>query len=238
MRPLRRSARPARAVALASALVAAAAIDRVGRRSGATDAEVAARLPGDEIVRAPMWQTTRAITIRAPAGEVWPWIAQMGFPTIRAGWYTPHWLDRLTWGIAARSADEIVPALQGLAVGDRVPDSPDWSVFFTVRRVDPGRALVLHSARHVLPPYSDVDFSWAFVLAGAGDATRLLIRARGSWEPVWPRPLTRAFWWLVMGPGDFVNAGGMLRGIRRRAERAHRAQDPPGGTAGDWSARG
>ena len=43
----------------------AALIDRVGRRSGATDEEVAARLPGDAIVAAPMWRSTRAVTVRA-----------------------------------------------------------------------------------------------------------------------------------------------------------------------------
>jgi hypothetical protein len=204
---------------VAAALVVAAGIDRLGRRSGATDAEVAARLPGDEIVREPMWETTRAITIRASPDEVWPWIVQMGFPAFRAGWYTPRWLDRAAWGITAPSADEIVPELQRLGTGDLVPDSPDWSVFFTVRRLEPGRALVLHSTRHVLAPYSAVDFSWAFVLAGSPGATRLVIRARARWQPVWPRPLVRLFWLLVMGPADFLNAGGMLRGIRRRAER-------------------
>ena len=59
----------------------------------------------------------------------------MGFPSHRAGWYTPHRLDRLTFGIKHRSADQIVPELQHLDVGDRVPDSDDWSVVFH-RRID------------------------------------------------------------------------------------------------------
>ena len=71
-----------------------------------------ARLAGDELVARPMWRSTRAITIPAPREDVWPWIVQMGFPTHRAGWYTPHWLDRLMWHITARSADRIVPELQ------------------------------------------------------------------------------------------------------------------------------
>ena len=46
-----------------------------------------------------------------------------GVPSHRAGWYTPHWLDRLTFGIKQQSADRIVPELQQLEVGDHVPDS-------------------------------------------------------------------------------------------------------------------
>ena len=92
----------------------------------------------------------------------------MGFPRFRAGWYTPHRLDRLMWGITWRSADRIVERFQGIAVGQRVPDSPDGSVHFTVAVADPPSALVLHSTRHLLPPYSAVDFSWAFVVRPAG----------------------------------------------------------------------
>jgi hypothetical protein len=202
--------------ALAGLVALAPALRRAGRRSGASGEEVRAALPGDRIVQRPHWQSTRAITIAAPPDRVWPWIVQMGFPKYRAGWYTPYWLDRVQWGITERSADRIVPELQRLAVGDRVPDSHDWSVYFTVTELEPARALVLHSTRHILKPMRSHDFSWAFVLQpqGAG-ATRLLIRARSRLEP-WPAR-------VVLGPaiaiGDFVNASMMLRAIRGRAER-------------------
>jgi len=93
---------------------------RLGRRSSVTRDEVRSPLPGDEVVAEPMWESTRATTIDAPVDRVWPWIVQMGFPTHRAGWYTPPWLDRLTFGIRARSSDEIRPDLQRLEPGDRV----------------------------------------------------------------------------------------------------------------------
>jgi hypothetical protein len=199
--------------------LAALAVRRVGRRSGATDAEVRAPLPGDAIVTHPRWQSTRAITVAAPPERVWPWIVQMGFPSYRAGWYTPYWLDRLQWGIAERSADRIVPELQHLDVGDRVPDSRDWSAYFTVAQLETERALVLHSTRHILKPMRSNDFTGAFVLRPQGvDGTRLLIRARGLMEPRLAR--------IMLGPaislGDFLNATVMLRGIRRRAERGRR----------------
>ena len=57
--------------------------------------------------------------------------------------------------------------------------------------------------------------------AGEG-ASRVIIRARATFVPAWPPALTRGFVWLVIGPGDLVNAGAMLRGLRRRAEGAAR----------------
>jgi hypothetical protein len=149
----------------------------------------------------------------------------MGFPSHRAGWYTPQWLDRLTFGIRASSADEIRSDLQHLESGDRVPDSDDWSVFFTVIEVDPSHALVLHSTRHIIKPLRTIDFSWAFVLQAApSEQTRLFIRARVNYTPRW----AAAFVEFVIGPGDFVNAGAMLRGIKARAERV-RTGIPPAG---------
>lgn len=188
------------------------------RRTHAARAERRRALPGDDLVPDPMWQATRAITIDAHPAEVWPWLVQMGFPTHRAGWYTPAWIDRVLFGIRARSAEHIVPELQQLAVGDRVPDSDSGDSYFTVARVDPPHALVLRSHTHPLPMYRDVDFSWAFVAADDGYRTRLIMRARVSYTPVWPRSLVR---WLIavgFGAGDLVQAGGMLLGIKRRAE--------------------
>jgi hypothetical protein len=190
---------------------------RLGRRSGVTDEDGREVLPGDELVVDPMWQSTRAITIAAPPEDVWPWIVQMGFPSHRAGWYTPHWLDRLSFGIKQRSADRIVPELQQLAAGDRVPDSDDWSVFFTVEAVAPPHALVLHSTRHVIKPIKTIDFSWAFVIRELRPGeSRLVIRARTNYTPRRALPFVE----LVIGPADFVNAGAMLRGIKQRVEHA------------------
>jgi hypothetical protein len=209
--------------------VAAAAVGilyllrHIGRRSGATRAEAAQTLPGDEIVAAPMWQSTRAITIAAPPEQVWPWIVQMGFPSHRAGWYTPHWLDRLTFGIKQHSAERIVPELQQVGAGDRVPDSDDWSVFFTVEAVEPPHALVLRSTRHVIKPIKTVDFSWAFVIRELPPGrSRLLIRARTRYTPRRALPFVE----LVIGPADFLNAGAMLRGIKQRVETASAALAP------------
>lgn len=202
---------PATAVALAGLY----ALRRLGRGSGLAPGEATGALPGDELVTDPRWQSTRATTIDAPPEQVWPWLVQMGFPAHRAGWYTPHWLDRLGFGIEERSADRIVPELQHLEPGDRVPDSVDWSVYFTVAELAPPHALVLHSTRHVMRPIREIDFSWAFVVHDIGQGrSRLLVRARADYAPRWALPFVE----LVVGPADFVNAGWMLRGIKKRAE--------------------
>jgi hypothetical protein len=213
----RGSTRPV--VAVASAAAVALAVRRLSRRSGATDGEARARLPGDELVPDPQWVSTRAITVTAPAEAIWPWIVQMGYPSYRAGWYTPHWLDRFQWGIREGSAERIRPELQHLQVGDRVPDSRDWSVFFTVAALKPGHALVLRSTRHLLKPIREIDFTWAFVLEpdGAG-TTRLLIRARVRGAPGCALRALEP----LLGVGDYLNASTMLRGIKRRSEGAYR----------------
>jgi hypothetical protein len=103
-------------------------------------------------------------------------------------------------------------------VGDRVPDSDSGVSYFTVARVEPSHALVLHSHTHPLPMYRDVDFAWSFVLFGDGPRTRLAMRARVSYTPVWHPTLVRWLIALGFGAGDLIQAGGMLHGIKRRAE--------------------
>ena len=129
-------------------------------------------LPGDEIVPRPLWASTRAITIDAPPEQVWPWVVQMGFPPHRAGWYTPHWLDVAMWGDRPRSADHIVPELQDLKVGDTVPDSADYSVYYDVEAVVPPVQAAADSRRTCcctpcamsFGPIKESDFTWVFVL--------------------------------------------------------------------------
>jgi hypothetical protein len=169
-----RTGRAATTIAVAGGLC----LERWGRTTRATRAEKRASLPGDDAVSDPQWQLTRAITIAAPPAQVWPWLVQMGYPKFRARWYAPYCLDRIVWRIKDRSAERIIPELQTLTVGDRIPDSPDWSAFFTVLRLEPERALVLYSTTHPLPMYTDVQFGWSFVLDDHHGSTRLIMRAR------------------------------------------------------------
>jgi hypothetical protein len=60
---------------------------------GATNEEIKKALPGDELCPEAASMATRAVTIHAPAEEVWPWIAQIGQD--RGGFYSYSWLENL-----------------------------------------------------------------------------------------------------------------------------------------------
>ena len=188
-------------------------------RWGATDAEVSGPLPGDDLASPSGYRaiSTRAITIDAPPDAVWPWLVQMG--SGRAGFYSHDWVERLLGMTYAdgRSATRIHPEFQELHVGDKVPYSRFNTVDVTL--IDPPRCLIAGEWL-VLEPLD------------GGARTRLIARTRGGWfEPLARRvPIAS----IVLGPlGALIDRGpcellhhymesGMLRGIRQRAEAAHR----------------
>jgi hypothetical protein len=48
------------------------------KRWEANDVERQQPLPGDDAIPGPNYESSRAITIKARATEIWPWIVQMG----------------------------------------------------------------------------------------------------------------------------------------------------------------
>lgn len=54
-------------------------------RWGATNNELTMQLPGDQIVPVVRTQSTRVVTIHAPASDVWKWVIQIGQE--RAGFF-------------------------------------------------------------------------------------------------------------------------------------------------------
>jgi hypothetical protein len=90
--PLRALRRPA-ALGSAATLAYLVAVRPWQHRWGATDAEVRAALPGDQYVPRARSQSTRAVTVAAPAAEVWRWLVQFGQG--RAGFYSYNWLENL-----------------------------------------------------------------------------------------------------------------------------------------------
>jgi hypothetical protein len=187
---------------------------------GATALERAEVLPGDDLLSVADVAATRAITIAAPPGAVWPWIAQLGQG--RGGFYSYDLLENLA-GCDIHSAGEVVPAWQDVRPGDEVRLAPGFGL--TVAVADPGSALVLSSAPGPAaapglpgpgasaPPF---DFTWAFVVRpGPGGASRLIVRERYRYL----RPAAR-FVVEPVGVVSFVMSRRMLLGIRDRAERA------------------
>jgi hypothetical protein len=177
---------------------------------GATGRESGASLAGDELLAHADLTATRAITIRASADQVWPWIAQLGQG--RGGFYSYDLLENLA-GCDIHSADRIVPEWQDIAAGDEVRLAPELAL--VVASVEPGRSLVLRGGIPLGNAASPYDFTWAFALEDAPDGTtRLLVRERYAY--------TRPWAWLIVEPAEaasFVMSQKMLRGIRVRAER-------------------
>jgi hypothetical protein len=196
-----------------SAVGGAAAILLARRRQlrwGATDEEVSEPLPGDDFTAHADLTATRAITIRAQADQVWPWLAQLGQG--RGGFYSYDFLENLA-GCDIHSADRVVPEWQDVGVGDEVRLAPE--VGLVVASVERGRSLVLRGGVQMgstAPPY---DSTWAFVLRDApSETTRLLVRERYSYTRPWAR--------LIVEPTEalsFLMSRKMLRGIKDRAER-------------------
>lgn len=174
-------------------------------RWGATDAEVAGSMPGDELVPETSFAATRAITIDAPPEAVWPWLVQIGYG--RAGWYSYDLFDN-----AARpSADRILPEFQEPKVGEWVPMSSkvNDTTAFEITALEPNRWML----------WSKPGSSWVWTLAALqGGGTRLVtrVKARYAWRD---SPGNALLSLILMEFGDFAMMRKLLLNVKRRAER-------------------
>lgn len=186
-------------------------------RWGATPQETQRPLPGDELVGGPKILYTRAITIQAPAGAVWPWLVQIGYK--RAGWYSYDGLERLAQAAdfvdGHTSARRIVPELQQVQVGDTIRIVAQPGPFFTIAALEPGRVLVLRGGDGT-DPNPPAEISWVFVLEESGGVTRLLVRQRLDYKP----GVGHWLMWHFTEPLNFLMERKMLKGIKLRAEQA------------------
>ena len=183
---------------------------------GSTREERAASIPRAAHDEKHAYRIDHAVTVRAPAPEVWQWLAQVGQD--RAGFYSYDWLERAI-GDSIYNVDSLIPAWQEREVGDLVrATQPDYlgGIFgkelgWRVTHWDPPRAMVLES--------------WgAFIVRPLNDSTsRLIVRTRGDGRPNFAAlPLTPLGFYLLE-PAHFIMERGMLLGIKERAERARAA---------------
>jgi hypothetical protein len=119
IRPVRARSVAAYTTVAAAGLAWAVLARRTMGRWGATSEEVARALPGDDEVPHSQIASTRAISIHTPATAVWPWLVQMGWK--KAGWYSYDRIDN----DRIPSAERIIPELQGLQIGDLVPEGAE-----------------------------------------------------------------------------------------------------------------
>lgn len=162
----------------------------IGDRWGVTDEDVARHFPCDDIVRAPVLQAWRGVTVDASPEDVWPWIGQ-----IRLAPYSYDWIDNL----GRRSPAE----LRGMA-------EPVAGEHFTcsggrplgrILSADPGEQLTARIMGAVM----------SYVLVPSADSTRLLLKV-----VVAQARLLAPF----VSVGDLVMARRQLLNLKQLAERS------------------
>jgi len=193
-------------------------------RWGATEAEVCRSLPGDDLVPHHKWGYTHAVTIRASAAEIWPWLVQIGQG--RGGFYSYEWLENLI-GCNMHNADHIIQEFQHLKVGDEIRHHPKLHSY-EVAVIEPGQALVIHTRAdtqngntfeltdNIPEKYTNTSYIW--FLDGLDDGTTRLI-SRGRYDY---RGLRNALslGHFLLEPIAFATSRKMLLGIKQRAEAA------------------
>ena len=172
---------------------------------GATEVETKRPMPGDDEVKRPMSVSTNAVTIRARAADIWPWLVQMGYR--RGGMYSYDRIDMLLGILDRPSANRIIPEFQHLEVGDVIPmgKPPSWPV----KAIEPNRSLL------IVIKEPRVDVTWCFMLEEIDDKkTRLVLRVRSrlAMTPMLLLSLP------IMYPGQFLMIRKMMLGIKQRAE--------------------
>jgi hypothetical protein len=207
------------AVAVSALLYAAR---RYYRNWGTTKQECRQKLPGDELVRSPVLQSTEGVWIDAPAEAVWPWLTQLGQD--RAGFYTFETIESLL-GLEFQGDTTIHPEWQRLTPGDAIRLAPPgWlgrnnGLLLTVARIVENETIVLSGA----PPEFPWHAVWSFHLEPHfDDKCRLLVRTRAGL-----RHPGQVFITELAGPAVTLAMRGMLLGIKDRAEKAHRDNEKP-----------
>lgn len=182
-------------------------------RWGATDDELTAWLPGDDVKPDADIQVTHAITIAAPPESVWRWLIQIGQD--RGGFYSYDWLESLV-GLDIHNTDEIRYEWQDLKLGDFIRGAPEgWmggrfddTAGWHVIGIEPYRYLILRD---------EIEHgSWSFVLKQLNDgSTRLIVRARGDRGDSF---MEKLYSYGFFEPAHFLMERKMMLTIKERAE--------------------
>ena len=172
---------------------------------GATREEVARAMPEDSVVPHPVFDATRAITIRGTPEQIWPWLVQMGFR--RAGFYGYDLIENAGSGTGILSARAILPQFQIPQPGDPLPISVAATLKFGT--IEPDSVIVWVSQD--LP--CDGVYIWQLVPVDTRH-TRLISRIRWNYAP----GLRFKTLGVLTEFADHVAVRRILRGVRDRVE--------------------
>jgi len=175
---------------------------------GSTYPDIQTTRPGDELVGQSLLRWDHAITINAPADQVWPWIAQLG--DVRAAYYSYTFIENLIAGQRMYvNADRIIPEYQHPQPGDGMIMD-----FLVVHSVEPGSYLLAAGDPAKMP----VNFIWLWQLEPLNASqTRLIVRMQVGEN-------TQSSMQMPPLAGSFIDATGfvmerkMMEGIKLRAE--------------------
>jgi len=196
---------------------------------GTTDAEIQQALPGDDLVPDLKGEYVHAITINAPAADIWPWLVQIGQG--RGGFYSYELLENMI-GCKIKNADEIVPELQHLEIGDSIRMHPTMGNPYKVAAIEPNHSLVLLLRADMKTgntfdlngkiPDKYQNSSWVFFLDERDDGTtRLISRSRNDWND----SLGNTIFFGIFGNFTLEMDRKMLLGIKKWAEAATKSAD-------------
>jgi hypothetical protein len=163
----------------------------IADRWGVTEAETARRYPCDDLVREPVLQLWRAVTVRAAPAQVWPWVAQ-----IRLAPYSYDWIDNL----GRRSPQQLRDLPEPVA-------GEPFTTAMGGRRL--GRILVVEPGQHLTATIMGTIMSYVLVPIEGGRQTRLLLKVVAAGR----RTITP-----LLAIGDLVMARRQLLNLAALAE--------------------
>ncbi len=180
-------------------------------RWGATRSEVAAAMPGDELVPVSHFTATRAVTVEAPPEAVWPWLMQVGYR--RADFYSYDLLDNL----GRPSARSVLPHWQNLHGGDiaaPMANPPTPATSFVIADAYPPEQLL----------WAKPDSTWSWTLRAMPDGRTRLVTRLGQRYRAAPATCVTV---ILAEFGDYPMMRRMLLGIKQRAETAANTRTSP-----------
>ncbi len=186
---------------------------------GATQAEIAQALPGDDVLPNPPSAWVNAITIDAAPEDVWPWLIQMG--DTRGGFYSYMYIERLMMRAFGYSAAEAAATYQNAA---RI--YPEWqnppegqgmiADYVAIHTYAPGSYLLASATEK----FAGMGWTWLWHISPApGGKTRLVVHLRTQPPAAEePNPAMDAVIGNAVDLGGFVMEKKMIDGIKLRAE--------------------
>jgi hypothetical protein len=171
---------------------------------GATENEITAVYPGDEILTSPVITWTHGASISAPPEKVWPWIAQIG--QSRGGFYSYTFIENMIARDGSyQNASAVLPEFQ-----DPKPGTFIITDMLPIKDVKTGDYFLAG-----VDDFFGMGWTWGWYLKPEGpSSTRLTLRMKIQTKGEQANPA--AMW--ILDAGGFVMEKAMLRGIADRAE--------------------